>query len=142
MKTIILSVVVMIMAFSSSGQRLPNSQPVETDYWAKSKRQKTAAWLMLGGGAALGFAGYVLFVYEGLQGDGVYSPAGRAYLAMWYAGGATMVASIPVFIAAARNKGIAMRGSMGIKFERGPALAPPLSLSHSYPAIAFKINLK
>ena len=142
MKTFFLTVMVIVMAFYSYGQRLPAPQAVETDYLAKGKRQNTIAWLMLAGGTGVAILGYTLWISESLNGDGVYSSTARWYLAMGYAGGACMLGSIPVFIAAARNKGMGMRGSVGIKFERPPALAPPLTLSRSFPAIAFKIDLK
>jgi hypothetical protein len=134
MKNIILSAVMLTMVFSSYSQALPANPTVKIDYLAKSKNQKTIAWLMLGGGTVIGFGGYVLFIAEGLLGDGVYSTAARWYRAMWFWGGAAMLGSIPVFIAAARNKGM---GMAGLKLER-------IAVFHSasFPAIAFTIHLK
>jgi hypothetical protein len=67
MKNIILSAVMLTMVFSSYSQALPANPTVKIDYLAKSKNQKTIAWLMLGGGTVIGFGGYVLFIAEGLR---------------------------------------------------------------------------
>ncbi len=74
----------------------------------KSKNQKTTAWILLGAGAGLGIAGLVV-------GEGAVNRVGRDPFdktfsttatsgALALAGGASMLASIPFFIASGSNR--------------------------------------
>ena len=142
MKKIIFFLLLLSFSFSGFSQRITKDLSEKEYYLQKSKKQNTAAWLLLTGGAFAGVSGYVLFIYEGLQGDGVSSTKAKVALLMFYGGGAAMVSSIPLFIAAARNKGIAMSVTAGLKMENNISQFHPTFVKTSYPSLSLKINLR
>ena len=132
-------------AFITFSQPLSKYQPdikEKDQYLQKSKKQKTAAWLLLSGGTVMCASGYYFFIYEGMLGDGVYATKAKLALAMFYTGGAAIVGSIPLFIASARNKGISMSATAGLKIENNISQLQPSFVKKSYPALSLKINLK
>ncbi|MGI8581113.1 MAG: hypothetical protein ACR2KX_02905 [Chitinophagaceae bacterium] len=73
-------------------------------FFQKSKKQKTAAWTLLGGGAGLSALGLVLYAAEKGKNPSAeldILPKGTLPSAI---GQSMMVASIPFFISAAKNK--------------------------------------
>lgn len=70
-------------------------------YKQKSKNQKTTGWVLLVGGAALITGGMLIADNASLDEDVAIAGASIALLG----GTASMIASIPVFISASRNKG-------------------------------------
>ena len=86
----------------------------------KSKNQKTGAWVLLGGGAALALGGAAVTANSATNalfdvidnGSGKTSPAGGIMIA---AGLASMAGSIPLFIAAGKNREKAFRISAGVQ---------------------------
>src|SRR6185312_1736365 len=119
--------------------------PAQTkeDYLTKNKHQKTAAWIMLGGGWGLGIAGVVV----GLHGtvdllSGQFDKAGNNLGAggiLIIAGGAAMLGSIPLFIASGKNK----RKGMSLTFTNQPtsALVKNIMGNRYVPSISIKFNL-
>jgi hypothetical protein len=143
MKKQMLLILFVVLTINVFGQSYKRDLPETKEYFLeKSKKQKTAAWIMLGGGTLLCASGYVFFIYEGLQGDGIYSTKAKLSLLMFYGGGGAMVGSIPLFIAAARNKGISMSATASLKIENNISLVQPNFVKASYPALSLKINLK
>ena len=141
MKKIILFLLGFSLTFGVVAQSGKKEIPEANFYLQKSKKQKTAAWIMLSGGTIMLAFGYVWFIYEGLEGDGVKSTKAKLAIAMFYGGGAAMLGSIPLFIAAARNKGISMSLTAGIKMETTPSFRQPSFVKTSYPALSLKLNL-
>ena len=83
--------------------------PMKTDYLKKSKNQKTAAWILLGGGFSLGLIGSLVSLHGAIdfvnnQHEGKLETGGI----MAIAGGVAMLGSIPLFISASHNKHKAM----------------------------------
>jgi hypothetical protein len=141
MKKIVLILVLLSCTFSSYSQRITKDM-LETNYYLqKSKKQKTAAWILLSGGTVMCAIGYVLFISEGLKGDGIYGNKAKIALTMFYAGGAAAIGSIPLFIASTRNKGIAMSGTVGLKMESNISQQPSF-VKETYPALSLKINIR
>ena len=140
MKKFILLLLVISVSLSGLSQT-GNKNAESSFYLQKSKNQKTAGWIMLSGGAVMCVYGYVWLIYEGLEGDGVKSTKAKIAIAMFYGGGAAMLGSIPLFIAAARNKGIAMSLTAGLKMETTPSSRQPSFVKTSYPALSLKLNL-
>ena len=106
----------LLLAFPATSfcQKTNDSVPViKTDYLTKSKNQKTAGWVLLGGGTALIGIGF-------LVGDSKESTFDDA------------IGSIPLFIASGKNKRKALNMSANFKMENA---------TNSYPAVAFKIKL-
>ena len=107
---------------------------VKTNYLAKSKNQKTAAWILLGGGTALISTGF-------LVGDSKNSTFDDAAAGALLAGIGVLsaIGSIPLFIASGKNKRKAMKASTFIKMETVPLLQKQSFLQNSYPA--FSVNI-
>jgi hypothetical protein len=101
------------------------------DNLQKSKHQKTAAWIMLGGGFALAAGGVAVDV------SNWYSSGGDVML---IAGSASMLGSIPLFIASSRNKRKAMSASAFFKIERLPIMPCTAFSCHRYPAFSIRID--
>ena len=133
-------------------QTTNNTPPVKTDYLQKSKKQKTAAWVLIGGGLALSTTSILiatpkasedyLNIFAGL----FYAdpPPQNSYTAetiLLVVGTATMLSSIPLFIASGKNKSKAMSLLTHIKMEKSTLLQQQSFIQTSYPALSVKINL-
>lgn len=126
--------------------------PVQTDYLKKSKNQKTAAWILLGGGTALMTTGVLLAVPKateelsyGLNQLFSGEPAPEVDYTveniLVITGVAAMLGSIPLFIASGKNKKKSMNLSTKIKMENATIFQKQSFVQSSYPALTFKINL-
>jgi hypothetical protein len=131
------------LSLTSIAQNTTTEIPaVKTDYLKISRGQKTAAWLMLGGGAIISTAGMLIAlnnIFYAFNDEGEKGGYGTGTF-MFYLGGASMIGSIPLFIAAAKNKGRSM--SAGIKIESYKSFQQQSILTGSYPAISVKLHFK
>ena len=123
-------------AISFSQKTNDPTPSVQKDYLQKSKNQKTAAWVLLGGGTALIGLGFII-------GDGKNASFGDAAEGALLAGVGLLstIGSIPLFIASGKNKKKAMNLTANIKMEKTTNFGRESFVQGSYPAIAFKINL-
>jgi len=96
-KIFIFSFLLIITTTTFCQQNNPSPTLTKQDYLSKSKKQKTTAYILLGGGAVL-VAGSVLWVAQDL-----YTESPGPYI-LFFAGSFSMLGSIPLFIAAKRNK--------------------------------------
>jgi len=153
MKKIILYTLLLAFPVAVFCQSIPNDMPaIKTDYLKKSNNQKTAAWLLLSGGFALTVTSALIAAPK------VTEDYGNALVGIFSAepvpqnnytaenillatGTASMLASIPFFIASKKNKRKAMDISANIKMENSRMLQYRSFVETSYPAIALKINL-
>jgi hypothetical protein len=142
MKKIVLILLLLSFTFSGYSQRIIKETSEANYYLQKSKKQKTAAWILLSGGTVMCASGYIFFIYESFQGDGIYGTKAKLALAMFYGGGAAIVGSIPLFIASARNKGIATSVTTGLKMEKTISQLQPDFVKATYPALSLNINLR
>ena len=108
-------------------------------YLEKSKKQKTAGWILLGSGAALSISGLIIIGSEASTLD-LESDAIKAGEVMNYIGLAAMVGSIPLFIASGRNRRKAA-ASVAFKMERTTIVGVRDISIRRYPAFAFQIRL-
>jgi hypothetical protein len=133
MKKTIYIAMLMVITTSIFGQQTPS---VQTDYLQKSKNQKTAGFVLLGGGSALIITGFLI-------GDSKNSSFGDAATGAVLGGVGVLSAlgSIPLFIASAKNKRRANNVSTFFKMERIPVIQHTSLVSRSYPSITVKINL-
>lgn len=130
MKKIMIYFLLLSLPVTSFCQKSNDSVPViKTDYLAKSKSQKTAAFILLGIG--------VTTLTIAAVGDLDFDALGAVVVV----GGVATVASIPLFIASGKNKRKAMKASAFIKMEKATSFQRQSFVQSSYPAIAFKINL-
>lgn len=130
MREIMIYFLLLSLPVTSFCQKSNDSVPViKTDYLAKSKNQKTAAFILLGVG--------VTTLTIAAVGDLDFDALGAVVVV----GGVATVASIPLFIASGKNKRKAMKASAFIKMEKATSFQRQSFVQSSYPAIAFKINL-
>ena len=130
MKKIIAYFLMLVLPVISFCQNTNDSVPVvKTDYLAKSKSQKTAAFILLGIG--------ITTLTIAAVGDLDLDVLGTVVIV----GGAATIASIPLFIASGKNKRRAMKASAFIKMEKATIVEMQSFVQGSYPAIAFKIQL-
>lgn len=124
MKQIIICTMLLIFSTISFCQQ---STPTQ-DYLQKSKRQKTTALILAGGGLILEISGAIAYKY------------GNSSIFLFGAGLISQVVSIPFFIASGVNKRKARKASLSFKFDSTPMTQPTASF-HATPAISFKIDL-
>ena len=130
MKKIIAYFLMLALPVISFCQKTNDSVPVvKTDYLAKSKSQKTGAFILLGIG--------ITTLTIAAAGDLDLDVLGTVVII----GGIATIASIPLFIAAGKNKRRAMKASAFIKMEKPTIVEMQSLVQGSYPAIAFKIDL-
>jgi|SRR6187402_2996343 len=130
MKKIIAYFLMLVLPVISFCQKKNDSVPVvKTDYLAKSKSQKTAAFILLG----IGVTTLTIAAVGDLDLD--------ALGAVVVVGGVATIASIPLFIASGKNKKRAINMTTDIKMEKATIIERQSFVQSSYPAIAFKINL-
>ena len=135
--TAILCLLLFLHFLGRSQQANPNGPLPKTDYLQKSKKQKTAAWILLGGGATVGFIGLASINLAGTDDpDGVNNTPGTILFAT---GLASMIASIPMFSAAKKNKRKAM--SVSLKNQFLPYLQNTSIVCAAIPSVHIKITL-
>jgi len=113
-----------------SQQTAQTNQFIQGDYLQKSQHQKTAAWILLGGGIALAITGVAV------DASNWQSSAGDVLIV---AGAVSVLASMPLFIAAGKNKKKAMSLSTQLEIQKLP-LGEIFFAKYSYPAIAVKFD--
>ncbi|MFD2791601.1 hypothetical protein [Arenibacter sp. H213] len=107
------------------------------DYFLqKSKKQNTAAWVLLGGGTAMAIGGLAAF---DASWDSSSSSTTDIAGIIGITGIVANLASIPYFISAAKNK----KTAMSITFDYKPIYSSEESLvtAKAYPAVSLKIKL-
>lgn len=137
MRKIMIYFVMLAIPGTSFCQKINDSVPsVQTDYLQKSKNQQTAAWILLGGGAALIGTGFIV-------GDGKNSSFDDAALGAVFAGIGLIstISSIPLFIASGKNKRKANTFSGKVKMENAPFFQKQSFVQKSFPAFSVKFNL-
>jgi len=120
----------------------PSQKKIQDELLAKSKSQKTTAYIMLIGGAAAVAGGTAIFAqnFELFSDETNSGEAGGIILAT--VGGASMIGSIFLFSASARNKREAYSITMNFKMEKGlPAFARNSHAGY-FPAIAVKLSIQ
>jgi len=131
MKKAIICVLFLTTATTSFCQQ---TKLLHDDYMLKSKRQKSAAWVLLGGGIALMGTGFLI-------GNGKEASFDDAAGGVIVAGIGVLsaIGSIPLFIASARNKRKGM--SLSFKTETTSPFFKGGFLCRYYPSVAFKVSL-
>ena len=135
MKKVFVYVLLVAMPTTIFCQKTNDSVPdIKTHYMEKSKNQKTAAWVLLGGGTALIGVGFLI-------GDNKNSTFDDAATGALLAGIGVLstIGSIPLFIASGKNKRKAMNASAFIKLETVPLPQKQSFVQNSYPA--FSVNI-
>jgi hypothetical protein len=144
MRKIILCTMLMLLAtVTFSQQTNPSVALTKQDYLKKSKKQKTAAWLLLSGGLACVITGSILSTDLSVDDDNYGSlfdeNTSRAGTVVAIIGSCFMAGSIPFFIAAHRNKKKSI--SLSFKNEMAPQIQKWSFVYRSVPSITLKISL-
>ena len=147
MRKIIIVALLLIISAASFGQQTTTvTLPVKTDYLKKSKKQNTAAWILLSGGFAFTSTGIIV----GINGTtdeivGIFTGEKSNKLEIgagfFFTGLAAMIGSIPLFIASTRNKRKANTVSASFKIETGSFVRQAGLTKCGYPVMVIKINL-
>ena len=133
MRKLTIICLLVIFGTTSFSQETSSSQKLtKEDYLLKSKHQKTAAWVMLVGGVAIGVGGAAWAASDW------YASAPDVLLVV---GGASILGSIPLFIASGKNKRKAMDVSAFIEMQKTPQMQLARINMNSYPALGIKISL-
>ena len=133
-------------AYSYGQQTITEAPAVKTDYLKKSKKQKTAAWILLGGGAIVSTIGTVIasnnVVDEiGSLFDGTHDAGYATGVSLMGVGIAAMAGSIPLFIASGKNRRKAIAASVSIDIKRNYRAESFTVKSSACPALTLKLSL-
>jgi len=138
MKKLILIITAILFFFKSFSQQTNHAPSLsKQDYLTKSKKQKTAAWGVLGVGTVMLIGGGYIAGHETFDNDGEDEEVVAAGVVAAI-GVAAMVGSIPLFIASSRNKRKAM--SLSLENEKFRSLENCSLVYRSMPAVSLKIN--
>ena len=132
MKVTISLVLSFFIILNSCYSQATTNSPDKLDrkyYLQKSKNQKIAAWILLGAGV-IGIAA-VTPANTNLNTTGT----------VVVIGGASILGSIPLFIAGSRNKRKAMNASASIKIDQRQYSLSSLSIKNYYPTLNLKLIL-
>ena len=133
MKITKLALLLFLFAISASAQQTTSAPGLtKSDYLKKSKKQKTIAFVLAGGGSIAWLAGLSKYMDQRDNKDG----GGEAAMII---GGTAALASIPLFIISSRNKKKAM--SMSFKNQMLPQLQSSGFVYQTIPSIHLKISL-
>lgn len=122
----------------------PQTKLASATFRIKAKKQKTGAWICLGGGFAMVATATVIGATHATEDviggliwgeEQQHSYDGETILAV--VGGAAMLGSIPLFISAAKNKHKAKL----IMTEQKTAVGLPISVPKTIPSLTLRISL-
>jgi len=133
MKTIRLLLALLLVSSVLVGQ----TKEFSKDYFLqKSKKQKTAAWILLGGGTAMAVGGFATF--DSSWDSGSASTTDIAGI-IGTVGFLTGLASIPYFISAGKNK----KTALSITFDYKPIYLSGDNLvsTKAHPTLTLRIKL-
>ena len=147
MKKIIICSALLVTAITSFGQQNSSSKfSTQPDYLQKSKNQKSAAFVLLIGGAVIDIIGLATFpkdyVYIDLWGNGnshATESSATTSGVLFLVGTASMLSSIPLFISSHINHKKAI--SLAIEPENLRQLKKTNMHTVNYPALTMKISL-
>jgi hypothetical protein len=136
MKKVVVFTMLLFTATNSFCQKKNAGEPLSRqDYLVKSKNQKTAAWVLLGGGAVLIGTGLLI----GDRKESSFDDAATGGI-IGIAGALSMITSIPLFIASGLNKRKAMDVSAYLEIRRNPAQTLTAGSFRSYPTFSLQLN--
>jgi cytosine/uracil/thiamine/allantoin permease len=140
MKTMMIGFAFFILAIQGSSQEItPDLQLTSEQYLKKSKNQKTTAWVLLGAGTTAIVGGVAV---SSVNPDDLTRALNTVFngAPLMLLGLTLDVISIPVFIAADKNKKKAMEAVTTIKFEEVPSWSGGAVRQSGVPTIS--VNIK
>ena len=135
MRVFFICTTLLFLTTSSFCQETESKQALTPeDYLKKSKNQKTAARILLWGGAAVAIGAIILDV------NSDWSKSETPYIVAFSAGCASMIGSIPLFVASKRNKRKGMDATTYFEIRRNPVETNTGLTLHSTPTLSLKFN--
>lgn len=147
MKKIIVFSLLLTLSVASFSQSTTTAIPAEkTDYLKKSKTQKTAAWILLGGGVVMTSAAIAMGInkFNNIFDDIItpgQSESNNDGEVLFYTGLVAMAGSIPLFFISSKNKKKANNVSASFKMESRSYVHQSIITRTPYPALSLKLNL-
>lgn len=144
MKNVIILTMVLAFTTVSFAQQITPKQDLnwkESDYFKKSKTQKTVAWILLGGGVAL-FTGGLIAHYNYINNqDNPFAELTETTTGEFVAVVGVLMAggSIPLFISSSRNKSKAKAASVFIDMEKAQVVQGTVFSCQPFPAVGVRI---
>ncbi len=140
MKKIIIFVMLFAFAKTSfSQQSAPKQHWTDTEYYKKSKKQKTAAWILTGVGSAVLLTTLITDAFSSAISGFEKSASG---IAIPYAIGAACVATgVVLFVASSKNKKKAKSTTAFFRMEKIPVHQLTRFNNQSVPAIGMRVSL-
>ncbi len=127
--------VLLLIASRSFCQQTDSSRSLTPqDYLQKSKNQKTAARILLWGGAVVAVGAIILDV------NSDWSKSETPYIVAFSTGCASMIGSIPLFLASKRNKRKGMDATTFFEIRKTPVATNTGFALHSTPTLSVKFN--
>ena len=136
-KTILFYSLLLLSAVTFSQKTTPSPTLTQQDYLAKSKSQKSTAWLLVGGGTAV-LAGTLISAASSVCIGGGCTKKSFPIVPVGL-GSAAIVGSIPFFITSSRNKKKAI--SLSLKNEAFPQVSKQNFVYKAVPSLTLKLNL-
>jgi hypothetical protein len=135
MKKTIACITLLLAATCAFSQPNTSGTPMtKKDYLQKSKKQKTAAWILMGAGLGATILG---LTSENDPGDNNSGNSGRTVGII--TGVSAISVSTALFIAATNNRNKAQ--SLGFKMEKGQFIRQGSLVYQSFPAVSFRLKL-
>ena len=145
-KIIILNMLLAIAAVSFGQQNTPDQHWKESDYYKKSKKQKTAAWILTGAGVTglivtLGVdmgqtsTEVLTTLFTGVEQE--HKPLTVPYLLS----AASVIGGTYLFFASSKNRKKARAASVNINMEKAPVIQGTVFSNQSFPALGVRIDL-
>jgi len=149
MKNIIILTLLLVFATASSCQQIAQKRSLtQADYLKKSKKQKTAAWILAGAGTAGLIVTTVADAGQAVGGGlttlfslGTVEPEYKSYTVPYLLNAACVISGIYLFIASSKNKKKAKAASVFINMEKAPVLQQTVFSNQSFPVLGLKISL-
>ena len=135
MRKLFIWTLLLLTTTSSFSQQTDSSRTLtKQDYLQKSKNQKTAARILLWGGAAVAIGAIIFDV------NSDWSKSETPYIVAFSAGCASMIGSIPLFVASKRNKRKGMDATTYFEIRRNPVATNTTFTFQSTPTLSVKFN--
>ena len=138
-KIIVLSFLLAFTAYSYGQQSAPKQHLTDTEYYKKSRKQKTCAWVSTGVGASI----LLVTLFADALSTAVTLGQGKATgtTAPYLIGAACVTTGVVLFVASGKNRKKANAVSAFINMEKAQVLQRTLIRNHSFSAIGLKISL-
>jgi len=137
MKKIAFSLLLLFFFHQAIAQVIPPSR--QQELWQKSKQQRTIGWVLLGGGAAIGAIGLIVFSNHVVE-DIFTGKESIEGVGATIAGITLMAGSVPFFIMAGKNRRLSLSATSFQKLT--PEANEPLLTLRQRPGLQLTFSQK